>query len=384
MRSTRPTTSAWRRNGRQRSRRTSAWRASTTRPSVAPAANASAVASAAPATPSAGRPKWPKMSAYAATTFTTPTTAPIASGVRVSPAPRSHDTMTKRVAPAGTPPTTMRTNGVPTATTAASTRNAAISAGAHAKTGITASVESAAAATIDCRSVSSAARRSAAPTCRATIASAPVPTAKSIESTAPSICTPTPTAATAVAPRRPTISVSQRPTNDSIENEKMTGHASAHVARRRLVVEPVASGTSRANVLMDPAFLAHRGARINARRPPAFSRASIAGGGDRLQPGRLQAWASLTPSRRHRRALVLVALLLVAVPGSVAPQVHDWDRFGFDAARTNAGPRKTGITAANVARIVQQQVALDGTADSSPIYLAGVTAGGGVHDVFVV
>ena len=72
------------------------------------------------------------------------------------------------------------------------------------------------------------------------------------------------------------------------------------------------------------------------------------------------------------------------MPGSVAPRGHAWDRFGFDAARSNAGPRKTGITAANVASLVRQQVALDGTADSSPIYLAGVTAGGGVHDVFVV
>ena len=47
------------------------------------------------------------------------------------------------------------------------------------------------------------------------------------------ICTPTPTDATAVAPRRPTISMSSSPTSDSIENEKMTGQASAHVVRRR-------------------------------------------------------------------------------------------------------------------------------------------------------
>jgi len=84
--------------------------------------------------------------------------------------------------------------------------------------------------------------------------------------------------------------------------------------------------------------------------------------------------------RRH----VLFGLLLLAVPGDAAPRVRGWDRFGFDAARSNAGPRKTGITAANVASLVRQQIALDGTADSSPIYLAGVIAGGSVHDVFVV
>jgi hypothetical protein len=171
--------------------------------------------------------------------------------VRVSPAPRRLETITKSVAPAGTPHMTIRTNGVPAATTAGSTRKAAIRAGAKTRTGTTASADSTAAATIDWRSVSSAACRSPAPTCRATIASAPVPTAKSIESTAPSICTPTPTAATAVAPRRPTISVSQSPTNDSIENEKMTGQARAQVVRRRPAAERgVAIETSSARSAM--------------------------------------------------------------------------------------------------------------------------------------
>src|SRR5438874_4490261 len=62
----------------------------------------------------------------------------------------------------------------------------------------------------------------------------------------------------------------------------------------------------------------------------------------------------------------------------------DWTRFGYDAARHNAGPARTGITAANVRRLRRQRVALDGTVDASPIYLRGVTVHGRRHDVFFV
>jgi PQQ-like domain len=62
----------------------------------------------------------------------------------------------------------------------------------------------------------------------------------------------------------------------------------------------------------------------------------------------------------------------------------DWTRFGWSAARSSAPTFATGITAANVKGLTRQQVQLDGTADSSPIYLHGVQAGGGTHDVFFV
>ena len=62
----------------------------------------------------------------------------------------------------------------------------------------------------------------------------------------------------------------------------------------------------------------------------------------------------------------------------------DWTRFGYDAARRDAGPARTGITAANVRRLRRQRVALDGTVDASPIYLRGVTVRGHRHDVFFV
>jgi outer membrane protein assembly factor BamB len=62
----------------------------------------------------------------------------------------------------------------------------------------------------------------------------------------------------------------------------------------------------------------------------------------------------------------------------------DWTRFGYDSARRNAGPGNTGITAVNVSGLRRQRVALDGTADSSPIYLRGISVGGSSHDLFVV
>ena len=62
----------------------------------------------------------------------------------------------------------------------------------------------------------------------------------------------------------------------------------------------------------------------------------------------------------------------------------DWTRFGYDAARSNAGPARTGITAANVDRLVRRQVELDGTVDSSPVYLRGAIVDGSRHDVFIV
>jgi outer membrane protein assembly factor BamB len=62
----------------------------------------------------------------------------------------------------------------------------------------------------------------------------------------------------------------------------------------------------------------------------------------------------------------------------------DWTRFGYDAARTSAGPSETGITTGNVRRLRRQDVELGGTADSSPIYLRGVVVRGKPRDVFVL
>jgi hypothetical protein len=72
-----------------------------------------------------------------------------------------------------------------------------------------------------------------------------------------------------------------------------------------------------------------------------------------------------------------------SVASSAGP-ASDWPLFGYTAARPNTGPSATGITSADVGRLQRQRVLLDGTVDSSPIYLHAVRVRGAVHDVFFV
>ena len=83
--------------------------------------------------------------------------------------------------------------------------------------------------------------------------------------------------------------------------------------------------------------------------------------------------------------VAVVAALVAAVPAAALSGAGgtDWGRFGFDTARHDAAPAGT-LTAANASRLVRRQVRLDGTVDSSPIYLHGVKVDGSVHDVFFV
>jgi outer membrane protein assembly factor BamB len=93
-------------------------------------------------------------------------------------------------------------------------------------------------------------------------------------------------------------------------------------------------------------------------------------------------------------ALAVVVAGVVATPsaapavgrsaGAVVRKGGDWKRFGYDAARSNSGPAATGITAGNVRRLVRQRIVLDGTVDSSPIYLRGVRILGRLRDAFFV
>ena len=61
---------------------------------------------------------------------------------------------------------------------------------------------------------------------------------------------------------------------------------------------------------------------------------------------------------------------------------RDWTRYGYDAQRSNVGPRGVGFRSPG--RLHRHQVRLPGTVDSSPIYLRGVRAGGRRRDVFFV
>ncbi len=83
-------------------------------------------------------------------------------------------------------------------------------------------------------------------------------------------------------------------------------------------------------------------------------------------------------------AAIAVSVSAAVLAGSELASAGDWTRFGFDAARHNAAPRTGGITASNVRRLRRTQVRLDGTVDSSPIYLSRVLVRGARRDVFVV
>jgi outer membrane protein assembly factor BamB len=75
---------------------------------------------------------------------------------------------------------------------------------------------------------------------------------------------------------------------------------------------------------------------------------------------------------------------LFAVAALAAVPAHDWTRFDYNGARSGVYPYSTGITAANAAHLQRQRVELDGTVDSSPIFLHDVTVDGARHDVFFV
>ncbi len=74
--------------------------------------------------------------------------------------------------------------------------------------------------------------------------------------------------------------------------------------------------------------------------------------------------ASIPPPAAHRAAALL-----------------EWPEFGLNPQRSDVSTDSTGITAANVARLHRQRIALPGTVDSSPIYLHGVTVAGATRNV---
>jgi hypothetical protein len=82
-----------------------------------------------------------------------------------------------------------------------------------------------------------------------------------------------------------------------------------------------------------------------------------------------------------RVLLVLAVVATIAASASSADTAggHDWPLYGYDTARHNASPDTT-ITAANVSQLRRRRVRLDGTVDSSPIYVANGVRG---HDAFL-
>jgi outer membrane protein assembly factor BamB len=84
------------------------------------------------------------------------------------------------------------------------------------------------------------------------------------------------------------------------------------------------------------------------------------------------------------RRLSALAIGLAFAVCAASAAAGDWPQFGYDPARSSAPAGSTGITAANVGKLVRQQVKLDGIVDSSAVYLRGVAIGGATHDAFFV
>lgn len=85
-----------------------------------------------------------------------------------------------------------------------------------------------------------------------------------------------------------------------------------------------------------------------------------------------------------RQSLLFLLLLTGFGASSVLAAGQDWTEFGGNAQSSSASNAPTGITAKNVASLERRQVKLDGTVDSSAIYLHNVTVKGSSHDVFFV
>ena len=90
---------------------------------------------------------------------------------------------------------------------------------------------------------------------------------------------------------------------------------------------------------------------------------------------------------QHVRSLVAAVGLLAAAMlprPAFAATPHDWPMFGWDVGRSSAPTVPMGIDAGNLHTLRRQQVRIDGTVDSSAIYLHGVTVKGARHDAFFV
>jgi len=95
--------------------------------------------------------------------------------------------------------------------------------------------------------------------------------------------------------------------------------------------------------------------------------------------------------RREARAAAAALVVVAAIAGAAHAQGRasalpsaPWPAFGYDPAGSDSGPAVTGITAANLSRLVPTVVTLPGTVDSSAIYLRNVLVAGARHDVYVV
>jgi outer membrane protein assembly factor BamB len=85
-----------------------------------------------------------------------------------------------------------------------------------------------------------------------------------------------------------------------------------------------------------------------------------------------------------RAAALACALLIALTAAGSAAAASDWTRFDYDSQRSGVGPADTGINAGNLGGLSRRIVQLEGTVDSAPIELQGITVRGRSRDVIVV
>src|SRR5260221_9962882 len=78
----------------------------------------------------------------------------------------------------------------------------------------------------------------------------------------------------------------------------------------------------------------------------------------------------------------LITAVVTTAALAASPTTRGWTRFGYDAARGNAPAN--GLTASALPKLKRRQVKVDGTVDSSAIYLRGVVVRGERHDALFV
>ena len=95
----------------------------------------------------------------------------------------------------------------------------------------------------------------------------------------------------------------------------------------------------------------------------------------------------ITRVRRLLTVSCLVVLLLgvggaVAFPAPDSTSTLDWRKFDWTPYRSGVYPYSTGITSANVKKLVLRKVQLDGTVDSSVLYRHNARVLNVRHDAF--
>ena len=88
-------------------------------------------------------------------------------------------------------------------------------------------------------------------------------------------------------------------------------------------------------------------------------------------------------ARRGQLRHYIAALALSVATASALG--YDWLQFGGDPQHSGNNTAETALTPANVSALVQKyQVTLPATADSTPVFLEGVTTSSGIKDLLFV